>query len=156
MLTSDLYTHTKPNGMFLGISVQNHQSQKNDGFSYHSQEIPLTTHFRELSPPPQKKKNWLYSDLTPKQPGPFHLLKIPQNCLDFGNSSIVVANIDVIEAANKSGDTDSSPATQLTRRASCLLRNSGTCSQALGEPPNSFAATAITLPTVQLLFLVIT
>ena len=50
MLTSDLYTDTNPNRMFLGISVHNHPSQKNGGFSCHSQGIPLTTLFRELSP----------------------------------------------------------------------------------------------------------
>lgn len=51
MLTSDLYTDTNPNRMFLGISIHNHPSQKNGSFSCHSQGIPLTTHFRELSPP---------------------------------------------------------------------------------------------------------
>lgn len=51
MLTSDLYTDTNTNRVFLGISIHNHPSQKNGSFSCHSQGIPLTTHFRELSPP---------------------------------------------------------------------------------------------------------
>ena len=82
-------------------------------FNYCCQGIPWTTQFREL--PPQS------TDCT---------LTSPSSCLDhfiFKNypkivlifKSAVVANVDAVEEANKSGHTDSGPGMQLTRRAFC-------------------------------------
>lgn len=87
------------------------------GRNYCCQGIPWTTQFREL--PPQS------TDCT---------LTSPSSCLDhfiFKNypkiilifKSAIVANVDAVKEANKSGHTDSSPGMQLTRRAFCSKRH---------------------------------
>lgn len=90
------------------------------GSNYCCQGIPWTTQIREL--PPQS------TDCT---------LTSPSSCLDhfiFKNypkivlifKSAVVANVDAVEEANKSGHTDSGPGMQLTRRAFCSKQHGDT------------------------------
>ena len=87
----------------------------------HLFEYPLYNHFRKLFS--SIFKSWTCISYYPPSSclGHFIFKNYPKIILIF--KSAIVANVDAVKEANKSGHTDSGPGMQLTRRAFCSKRH---------------------------------